>query len=134
MADVASVHQLRPVRVLVSGSDAGFVARAAGELHALGFHVVTNTSAEHTAELASTQRVNVVVLDASSGVAAAAALAAALDALPQRVRVLLAGRGGRGARRLGYEVVEPDVSGEELAAAVHRAYRGGPVRARRSLR
>jgi DNA-binding NarL/FixJ family response regulator len=134
VADVASIHQLRPVRVLVSGADPAFLARTTDELTKLGFDVMSTTSAELTAEYAATQRVNVVLLDASSGVAAAAALASALDALPHRVRVLVAGRSGRGARRLGYEVIAPNASGEELAAAVHRAYRGGPARARRSMR
>jgi hypothetical protein len=130
---MASIHQLRPVRVLVAGVDAEFVQRATMELEALGFDVISTTAAELTVELASLQRVNVVLLDASRGVAAAAATASALDALPQRVRVLLAGS-VRGARRLGYEVVGADASGEELAAAVHRAYHGGTSRSRRSHR
>jgi hypothetical protein len=134
VAEMASIHQLRPVRVLVAGADAEFVRRATLELEALGFDVMSTTAAERTAELASLQRVNVVVLDASRGVAAAAAMASALDALPQRVRVLLAGSYARGARRLGYEVVGADASGEELAAAVHRAYSGGASRSRRSHR
>jgi len=134
VADVATIHQLRPVRVLVAGGDPLFVHRATRELTGLGFDVMSTTMTERTTEIAAMQRANVVLLDASSGVTAAAALAAALDALPHGVRVLLAGDGGRGARRLGYEVVGPDATGEELAAAVHRAYRGGPARARRSLR
>jgi len=134
VADVASVHQLRPVRVLVAGSDAAFVKRATDELLLLGFDVMSTTTAWRAAELAALQRVNVVLLDATSGVTAAAATASALDALPQRVEVLLAGNGSHATRRLGYEVVKSTVSGEELAAAVHRAYRGGPSRSRRSTR
>jgi DNA-binding NtrC family response regulator len=132
MADAASVHLLRPVRVLVAGGDRRFVARATDELSALGFDVMSTTTNARVAELTTLQRINVVLLDASGGVAAAAALAATLDALPQRVRVLLAGGRGRAAARLGYEFVQQSASAEELAAAVHRAYRGGPRQAERS--
>jgi hypothetical protein len=128
MADVATVHQLRPVRVLVAGNDPAFVARATEELLALGFAVISTTTAQQTAELAALHSVNVVLLDVSGGVAAAAATASVVDALPQRVHVLLAGKRSNGTRRLGYEVVRPDAPGEELAAAVHRAYRDGPHR------
>jgi CheY-like chemotaxis protein len=62
MADSATVHQLRPVRVLVAGHDPVFVARAANELSALGFEVMSTTSAEQAAQLAELQRVNVVLL------------------------------------------------------------------------
>ena len=95
---------------------------------------MSTTTASRAAELAALQRANVVLLDTTSGVAAAAITASALDALPQRVQVLLAGNGGHGTRRLGYDVVRATASGEELAAAVHRAYRGGPSRSRRSSR
>jgi len=128
VADKATVRQLRPVRVLVASSDPAFVGRTTGALAAVGFHVMSTTAATRVPELAAVQRVNVVVLDASGGVAAAAALASTLDALPQRVRVLLAAGRGRSAARLGYENVNASASAEELAAAVHRAYRGGPRR------
>ena len=134
MADTATVHQLRPVRVLVAGDDPVFVARATTELSALGFEVMSTASRGRIAEIAELQRVNVVLLDVAGGVAAAAATASALDALPHRVQVLLAGRRSPGTRRLGYEVVQPDASGQELATAVHRAYRDGLSRPRRSVR
>ena len=134
MADVASVHQLRPVRVLVAGADPVFVSRATDELLLLGFDVMSTTTASVAVELASRQRVNVVVLDATSGIAAAAATASALEALPQRVKILLAGNGGDTTRRLGYEVVKATASGEEIAAAVDRVYHGARSRSRRSHR
>ena len=134
MADIASVHQLRPVRVLVAGGDPAFVRRATDQLSVLGFDVMSTTMASRAVELAGLQRVNVVLLDTTSGVTAAAAIASALEALPQRVEVLLAGNGGHATVRLGFHVVKATASGEELAAAVHRAYRGGPSRSRRSTR
>src|SRR6476620_11157630 len=75
VAETASVHQLRPVRVLVAGADPEFVERATFELAAFGFDVMSTTAVESTVELALLQRVNVVLLDASRGVAAAAATA-----------------------------------------------------------
>ena len=134
MAEVATIRQLRPVRVLVAGGDVGFVARASDELSALGFDVMSTLGADRVAELAALQRVNVVLLDASGGVTAAAAVASTIDALPQRVSVLLAGGRGRATARLGYEFVAHSASAEELAAAVHRAYRGGPRQVGRSSR
>jgi hypothetical protein len=134
VADIASVHQLRPVRVLVAGGDPAFVRRATDQLTVLGFDVMSTTTPSRAAELAALQRVNVVLLDATSGVTAAAAIASALDALPGRVEVLLAGNGGHATRRLGYQVVRATATGEELAAAVHRAYHGDPSRPRRSIR
>jgi hypothetical protein len=131
VADIATVHQLRPVRVLVSGSDPEYVMRATDELTALGFEVMSTTSAERTAELATVQRANVVVLDTSRSLASAATVAAASDALPQPVRVLLAGNRDRSTRSLGYEVVPSQATGEELAAAVHRVYQGASPRTRR---
>jgi hypothetical protein len=134
VADVASVRQLRPVRVLVAGGDPAFVRRATDELAALGFEVMSTTTTSRAAELAALQRVNVVLLDASGGVTAAAATASAVDALPQRVQVLLAANGRNATRRLGYDVVKATASAAELAAAVHRAYRGDALRPRRSIR
>jgi CheY-like chemotaxis protein len=133
VVDLASVHQLRPVRVLVVGADPTFVRRATDALSLLGFDVMSTTTASRAAELAALQRVNVVLLDATSGVAAAASAASAIDGLPHRVEVLLAGNGSHGTRRLGYDVVKATASGEELAAAVHRAYHDGPWRSRRSI-
>jgi DNA-binding response OmpR family regulator len=129
VVDVASVHQLHPVRVLVAGDDERFVARTTETLTALGFDVISTTSAARAPELAAVERVNVVLLDASRGVSAAAATASALDALPSRVSVLLAGGRGRTAARLGYDVIGLTASAEELCAAVHGAYRGRPRRA-----
>jgi hypothetical protein len=86
------------------------------------------------ADLAAIERVNVVILELSGGIGAAITTASALEALPQRVRVVLAGVQSRAARKLGYDVIDPGGSVEDLAAAVHRAYRGGPVRAERSSR
>jgi hypothetical protein len=54
-----------------------------------------------------------------------------VEALPQPIRVLLAGARIRGGVRLGYDTIDPHGSSEELVAAVHRAYRGGPLRAER---
>jgi hypothetical protein len=47
---------------------------------------------------------------------------------------LLAGTSDHRAASLGYDNVDPHAPSEELAAAVHRAYRGGPVRAPRASR
>ena len=133
MADLASVHQLRPVRVLVVGGDPAFVRRATDALSLLGFDVMSTASLSRAAELAALQRANVVLLDATSGVAAAASAASAIDGLPHPVEVVLAGNGSHATRRLGYEVVKATASGEELAAAVHRAFSGGPPSSRRSI-
>jgi hypothetical protein len=133
MADgIATVSLLRPVRVLVAGQDSDFVTELCADLLRLGFQAMSTTRPERVAMLAALERVNVVILDTSGGLSAAAAMAGALDELPQRVRVLFAGDGS--AARLGYDVIDPGASTEELGAAVHRAYRHGPPRAPRASR
>jgi hypothetical protein len=132
MADTAAVTLLRPVRVLVAGDDSRVVGHLRDDLLRLGFHAVSTTRPSRVADLAADERVNVVILETSGGLSAAAAVAAALEALPHRVRVLLAGGRGRAAARLGYDLVDPTGPSEDLAAAVHRAYSGGPARSERS--
>jgi hypothetical protein len=100
----------------------------------LGFDAMSTTRADRVREVAAIERVNVVILEFSGGLAAAAAIASSLDGLPHRVEVVLAGRHGKAARRLGYEVIDPGGSADELAGAVYRAYRGGPGAAGRSAR
>jgi hypothetical protein len=135
MADgLGTVRLLRPVRVLVAGEDSLVVDALCDDLLRLGFQAMATTRPERVAKLAAVERVNVVILETSGGLRAAAAMAAALDELPHRVRVLLACSGDRSAARLGYDVVDPGAPSEELASAVHRAYRGGPVRAPRASR
>jgi hypothetical protein len=126
---VPAIRLLRPVRVLVAGEDEVFVTRAREDLHRMGFEALSTVRMERAAEVAAAERVNVVVLDVSGGLTAAAASAAALDALAQRVRVVLVGSGRLAVSGLGYEVVNPAAPAGELAAAVHRAFRGSPVRA-----
>jgi hypothetical protein len=123
------VRLLHPIRVLVCGEDERFVARAADDLHRLGFDVVAATGPVSITDLATAERANVVLLDAYDGLTAAAAKAAALEALPRAVQVLLATGKKSSATRLGFDVVNPRASAEELAAAVHRVFRGGPARA-----
>jgi hypothetical protein len=129
-----SVALLRPVRVLIAGDDDEIVAHLHDEFVRLGFQTMSTTRADRVPELAAVERVNVVILEFSGGLAAAAATASSIEALPQRVQVVLAGRRGKAARRLGYEVIDPGGSAEELAGAIHRAYRGGPAAAGRSAR
>jgi len=130
----AGVTLLRPVRVLVAGGDSEVVGHLRDDLLRLGFHTMSTTRQSRVADLAAVERVNVVILEVSGGLSLAAATASALEALPQRVRVLLAGARGRAAAKLGYDVIDPHGPAEELAAAVHRAYRSGPLRAERSSR
>jgi hypothetical protein len=125
----ARVRLLHPVRVLVCGEDERFVARASADLHRLGFDVVAATGPVNITELATSERANVVLLDAYDGLTAAAAKAASLEALPRAVQVLLATGKKSSATRLGFDVVDPRASAEELAAAVHRVFREGPARA-----
>jgi hypothetical protein len=132
VADVAAITLLRPVRVLVAGDDDMVIGRLRDDLLKLGFHAMSTTRPSRAAELAAIERVNVVILDTSGGLGAAASTASALEALPQRVRVLLAGPRGRAVNKLGYDLVDPKGPLEDLAAAVHRAYRGGPLPAERS--
>ena len=134
MPDSAAVTLLRPVRVLVAGADSEVVGHLRDELLRMGFHTMSTTRESRIADLAALERVNVVILEISGGLAAAASTAATLEALPQRVRVLLAGPRGRAAARLGYDMVDVPSSAEELAAAVHDAYRGGPLPAEQSSR
>jgi len=131
---VAEVHLLRPVRVLVAGDDDLLVSGLCESLMRLGFSAMSTTRRHRVTQLAALERVNVVILETSGGLRVAASVAAALDELPHRVRVLLASSSGRSAARLGYDVIEPDAPVQELAAAVHRAYRGGPARASRMSR
>jgi hypothetical protein len=131
---VAEVRLLRPVRVLVAGADDLVVSALCDDLLRLGFQAMSTTRQHRVAKLAEIERVNVVILETSGGLSAAAKLAAALDELPHGVRVLFACPPESPARGLGYDVVDPGAASEELAAAVHRAYRGGPVRAPRASR
>jgi hypothetical protein len=130
----APVRLLRPVRVLVAGDDHFVVTTLCDRLVRLGFQAMSTTRHQRVAKLAAIERVNVVILETSRGLTAAAAMASALDELPQRIRVLLACSLDSSAVRLGYDIVDTDAPAEELAAAVHRAYRGGPVRASRASR
>jgi hypothetical protein len=134
VVDATAVTLLRPVRVLVAGDNTEIVGHLRDDLLKMGFHAMSTSRQSRVANLAAVERVNVVILETSGGLTAAASTASALDSLPQRVRVLLAGLLGGAAAELGYEMIDPEGSAEELAAAVHRAYRGGPVRARRSSR
>jgi hypothetical protein len=134
VAETAAVTLLRPVRVLVAGDDGAVVGQLRDDLLKLGFSAMSTTRMSRVAELAGLERVNVVILETSGGVAAAAATASAVEALPQRVRVILAGVRGRAVAKLGYDTVDPNTSVEELASAVHHAYSGGTVRAERSSR
>jgi hypothetical protein len=132
VADTAAVTLLRPVRVLVAGDDSAIVGHLRDDLLKLGFQAMSTSSLSRAADLATVERVNIVILEVSGGLAAAATTASALEALPLRVRILLACRRGRAAAKLGYGLVDPHGSLEDLAAAVHRAYRGGPLTAERS--
>jgi hypothetical protein len=130
----APVRLLRPVRVLVAGDDDMVVTALCDQLLRLGFQAMSTTRHQRVAKLAAIERVNVVILETSGGLTAAAAMAGALDELPHRIRVLLACSPDSSAAQLGYDVVDPDAPVGELAAAVHRAYRGGPMRAPRASR
>jgi hypothetical protein len=132
VADTAAVTLLRPVRVLVAGENSEIVGHLRDDLLKLGFHAMSTTRQERVTDLAAVERVNVVILETSGGLAAAGATASAIEALPQRVRILIAGPRGHAIAKLGYETLDLSGSIEELAAAVHRAYRGGPLRAERS--
>jgi hypothetical protein len=132
VADTAAVTLLRPVRVLVAGEDVAIVAGLRDELLRLGFHAMSSNRLGGVAELAAVERVNVVILELSGGLSAVASAASAIEALPQRMSIMLAGRSRRSGIRLGYELVDPDGSVEDLAITVHRAFRGGPLRAERS--
>ena len=130
---MAEVRLLRPIRVLVAGDDHIVVTTLAESLMRLGFDTLSTSRSHRVASLAASERVNVVILETSGGLRAAAALASSLDELPHRVRILI-GDSGRAAARLGYDVIDPDAPVQELAAAVHRAYRAGPARASRASR
>jgi hypothetical protein len=135
MADTfAPVRLLRPIRVLVAGEDDLLVNALCDDLLRLGFQAMATTRQERVATLAAVERVNVVILETSRGLMAAATMAAALDELSHRVRVLLACSDDGSATRLGYDIVDPGAPSEALAAAVHRAYRDGPARAPRASR
>ena len=131
---MATVRLLRPVRVLVAGDDDLVVNALCDDLLRLGFQAMSTTRHQRVAQLAAIERVNVVILETSGGLATAAAMAAALDELPHRVRVLFACAHDGSAAQLGYDVVDPGASSEELAVAVHRAYRGGPATTHRASR
>jgi hypothetical protein len=122
------------VRVLVAGDDSLVVNGLCEDLMRLGFDAMSTTRRHRVARLAAIERANVVILETSGGLRAAAALAGALDELPHRVRVLLASPDGRSAGRLGYDVIDPGAPIQQLAAAVHRAYRAGPLAAPRASR
>ncbi|HET8586742.1 MAG TPA: hypothetical protein VFM74_02595, partial [Candidatus Limnocylindria bacterium] len=110
----AAVRLLRPVRVLVAGHDAFLVDGLCHDLLRLGFQAMATTRAERVAKLAAIERVNVVIIEPSGGLAAAASLAGALDELPHRVRVLFACEPGSSAERLGYDTVDPEASPAQL--------------------
>jgi hypothetical protein len=131
---VAEVRLLRPVRVLVAGDDDLIVSGLCEDLMRLGFDAMSTTRRHRVARLAALERVNVVILETSGGLRSTASLASALDELPHRVRVLIASSGDRAAARLGYDVIDLQAPVQELAAANHRAYRGGPLSTPRASR
>ncbi|HET8537495.1 MAG TPA: hypothetical protein VFL73_09990 [Solirubrobacteraceae bacterium] len=134
MAEASAVALLRPIRVLVAGDDAAVVNQLHRDLLRLGFHAMSTTRMSCVADLAAVERVNVVVLEISGGLGAAASLASSLEALPHRTQVLFAGGPARAITKLGYARVDPAGSPEDLAAAVHDAYRGVPRRVGRASR
>ena len=121
----AVVRLLRPIRVLVAGHDGFVVDGLCHDLLRLGFQTMATTRPDRVAKLAAIERVNVVVIETSGGVAAAARTASALDELPHRVRLVLVSAAGSGAGQLGYDVIDVEAPAEDLAEAVTRAYHRG---------
>jgi len=83
------VPRLHAVRVLVLGPDVRFLRVSRVLLSRYGFRVETSESARDIFEVVERLRINVVVVDASHSLTAAARLTAALAALPSPVRVVV---------------------------------------------
>ena len=87
--DIANVEPLRPIRVLVASPDKRFLAAAAFFLTRRRFAVNAVRERDQVVRAVEDGDVDVVVLDASDSVAAAARTAGAIEGLRPHTRVIL---------------------------------------------
>lgn len=120
------MRPLRAIRVLLCGGDPNFLRVASRLLHRAGFVVETSSEREELLRLVGARRPDIVVLDGSQALGAAARSTVSVEALHPAVRVLLVADGAR--RSSGEEVVLPKwESLPELPRRVRLAYaRAGP--------
>src|SRR5438477_11382087 len=101
-----NVRPIQPARVALSGHDKRFLKVASFLLARRGFDVSEAATAAKLMKLVETARFDVVVIDGSQSLSAAATTAAALSALHPRIRILLAVENGAPGWRAGHRMIQ----------------------------
>jgi DNA-binding NtrC family response regulator len=99
------VRALHQIRVLLVGRDPHFVKVVGFLFSREGFAVATTRKPGQALELVARHRANVVILDASDSLAAAARLAAAIEALHPSVDVVAVAEDGASTRMSSFSVL-----------------------------
>ena len=117
------VRALHRIRVALVGRDPHFVKVAGFLLERHGFVLASTRRPGDVLELVERHRANVVVLDASDSLEAAARAAAAVDALPAGVAVIVVADRVERVPASSLEVL-PKWDVARLAGEIERAYNG----------
>jgi CheY-like chemotaxis protein len=118
----ATVHRLRPIRVLLIGTDKRFLRVAGALLASEGHSVQVSDKPSELLELVYTQGSDVVVIDASASLTHAARAAASLEAMPVPVAAVLVADQERIPSVGALALVAKWGSFHELSERVERAY------------
>lgn len=118
----ATVHRLRPIRVLLIGTDPRFLRVAGALLASEGHAVQTSDKPNELLELVYAQGSDVAVIDASSSLTHAARAAASLEAMPAPVAAVLVADQQRIPSVGALALVAKWGSFQELSERVERAY------------
>jgi uncharacterized membrane protein (UPF0127 family) len=114
----------RPIRVLLGTRDEQFLRLAEFLLTRNGFAVETTKKIPSAVDLVWQQRLDVVVLDASDSLSAAARTAAAIEALHPQVGVLIVCDDERPKPATGLPIMEKWEALETLSDDIRRSYAG----------
>ncbi len=121
-AGAPNVFRLRPVRVLLVGSDVRFLRVAAALLSFEGYSVQSCERPRELLELVHRLRPDVAVIDASPSVGQAARVAASLRVLPEPVAAVLVIDQERSSPAAGVPLISKWGCFDELSARVGEAY------------
>jgi CheY-like chemotaxis protein len=121
-ASPATVHRLRPIRVLLMGTDTRFLRVAGALLASEGYSVEACDTPSELLERVYKQRSDVVVIDATASLTHAARAAASLEAMPVPVAAVLVADEERIPSVGALALVAKWGSFQELSQRVERAY------------